>query len=140
MSKALEDIVAERRRQVEVEGWTAEHDDKHARGEMAIAAACYALETVASDKVRESDTVPKIWPWDAEWWKPTYRRRDLVKAGALIVAEIERMDRAQMLILLILRAHHPEPVHRDALKAEFSELISRYGSVTAAVDVLARTH
>jgi hypothetical protein len=29
-----------------------------------------------------------------EWWKPTNRRRDLVKAGALILAEIERLDRA----------------------------------------------
>lgn len=33
------------------------------------------------------------WPWDAKWWKPKNTRRDLVRAGALIVAELERMDR-----------------------------------------------
>lgn len=35
------------------------------------------------------------WPWNGRWWKPTNRRRDLIKAGALIVAEIERLDRAE---------------------------------------------
>lgn len=34
-----------------------------------------------------------IWPWDEHWWKSTTRRRDLVKAGALVAAEIERIDR-----------------------------------------------
>jgi hypothetical protein len=27
------------------------------------------------------------------WWKPKDRRRDLVRAAALIIAEIERLDR-----------------------------------------------
>ena len=38
---------------------------------------------------------PFGWPhtWDASWWKPKDRRRDLVRAGALIIAEIERLDR-----------------------------------------------
>lgn len=35
------------------------------------------------------------WPWSREWWKPKNPRRDLVKAGALIVAEIERLDRLE---------------------------------------------
>ncbi|HHG5409119.1 TPA: hypothetical protein ACPWMT_005896, partial [Pseudomonas aeruginosa] len=37
------DVQAERRRQVEAEGWTPEHDDGHSHGQMARAAACYAL-------------------------------------------------------------------------------------------------
>ena len=40
---ALDDIALERRRQIEQEGWTAEHDDAHSKCEMAIAAAGYAL-------------------------------------------------------------------------------------------------
>lgn len=79
-----DEIVAERRRQVEVEGWTPEHDDAHSHGELAQAAACYALGSRTASR----------WPWDAEWWKPTNRRRELVKAAALIIAEIERLDRA----------------------------------------------
>lgn len=88
MSKALDDIAAERRRQIEVEGWTPAHDDEHVAGQMADAASCYALYNYP----RVIRT--RFWPWDAEWWKPKDFRRDLVKAGALIVAEIERLDRA----------------------------------------------
>lgn len=92
---ALWDIRAERQRQVDEEGWTAEHDDQHNRGEIALAAAAYAEHTVASDRFRKQYSSPPVyWPWSDKWWKPTDRRRDLVKAGALIVAEIERLDRA----------------------------------------------
>ena len=40
---AIDDVAAERKRQIEVEGWTAEHDDYHPPGELAQAGACYAL-------------------------------------------------------------------------------------------------
>lgn len=89
----LEEIAAERRRQVESEGWTPEHDDEHVNGEMASAAACYALQA-ANHWMKSPPMVKTLWPWDAAWWKPTDERRNLVKAGALIIAEIERLDRA----------------------------------------------
>lgn len=93
---AWQDVIAERQRQVEAEGWTAAHDDQHDRGEMAAAAGCYALG--ARLKTHEVDgpgsyVVPEHWPWDGEWWKTKTRRQDLVRAGALILAEIERLDR-----------------------------------------------
>ena len=31
--------------------------------------------------------------WSKDWWKPKDKRRDLIRAAALIVAEIERLDR-----------------------------------------------
>lgn len=96
---AARDVIAERQRQVETEGWTPEHDDEHAKGEMARAAACYVLvaaATLAPLKTAARHVVEWLWPWDARWWKPTDRRRDLVKAGALIIAEIERLDRAAL--------------------------------------------
>lgn len=96
MSNALDDIAAERRRQVEAEGWTTEHDDTHANGEMAQAAGCYALHAGLPESAQVPDGIsPMDWPWDTKWWKPKDRRRDLVRAGALIVAEIERLDRAE---------------------------------------------
>lgn len=82
------DVLAERQRQISAEGWTPEHDDKHTDGELAAAAACYANPI----QVR-SGGVPSAWPWDRKWWKPRDRRSDLVRAGALILAEIERLDR-----------------------------------------------
>jgi len=98
MRAAVADIAAERQRQVDIEGWTSDYDDKYATGEMALAAACYALS--AGDQ----EDAPAVleaamfdcWPWSRSWWKPTTARRDLVKAGALIVAEIERLDRAAL--------------------------------------------
>ncbi|KWB89891.1 hypothetical protein [Burkholderia ubonensis] len=93
LTDAARDVLAERRRQVEAEGWTPEHDDKHGGGLMARAAACYAMAASRpmSHLVWAWDS---IWPWDRSWWKPTTDRRNLVKAGGLILAEIERLDRA----------------------------------------------
>lgn len=105
LTPAARDVLAERQRQMNAEGWTPEHDDTHDHGEMARAAACYAWVASLSDTGREYHAVPDQWPsdlgaglwpaaWKRRWWKPTDRRRDLVKAGALILAEIERLDRA----------------------------------------------
>ncbi|MDP5631268.1 hypothetical protein P3797_03185 [Pseudomonas aeruginosa] len=89
------DVQAERRRQVEAEGWTPEHDDAHSHGEMARAAACYALAgSSAPNDGTAALLVSLAWPWDEQWWKPTTTRRDLIKACALVLAEIERLDRA----------------------------------------------
>ena len=95
LSQAATDVLAERRRQVTAEGWTSEHDDQYEDGELIDAAACYAQDSGLWDCVGEP---PSDWPWNDEWWKPSKNmRRNLVKAGALILAEIERRDRAAML-------------------------------------------
>lgn len=88
---AWRDVLAERRRQIEAEGWSPEHDDEHDVGDLAKAAACYAI---AVDGFTPGLYPPRIWPWDASCFKPTTTRRNLIKAGALILAEIERLDRA----------------------------------------------
>ena len=101
---ALRHVILERARQVELEKWNAAHDDNHEPGELARAAACYAatafgpvsenqLPTVDGDG--EPGSEPVLWPWDSDWWKPGRARRDLVKAGALILAELERLDREE---------------------------------------------
>ncbi|MBW5284769.1 hypothetical protein [Burkholderia gladioli] len=86
---AARDVLAERARQVSVEGWTPEHDDQYTKGELAQAASLYAV----SDLKRGDP--PLMWPWHANWWKPTTPRRNRVKATALMLAEIERLDRAE---------------------------------------------
>ncbi|HHG4284507.1 TPA: hypothetical protein ACPWEZ_001530 [Pseudomonas aeruginosa] len=84
------DVQAERKRQVEAEGWTPEHDDEHDTGALASAAGCYAMFSLAYPAGDPSH----CWPWDKSWWKPSPDgRRNMVKAGALILAEIERLDR-----------------------------------------------
>ncbi|EOW6942110.1 hypothetical protein ACMFER_17820 [Pseudomonas aeruginosa] len=89
------DVQAERKRQVEAEGWTPEHDDAHSHGQMARAAACYALAgSSAPNDGTAALLVSLAWPWDEQWWKPSTARRDLVKACSLALAEIERLDRA----------------------------------------------
>ena len=83
----IKDVWAERRRQIEEEGWSPRHDKAHINGELAQAAACYALHSIPG-------TTQAEWPWAPAWWKPKDNRRNLVRAAALIVAEIERLDRA----------------------------------------------
>lgn len=93
-------ISTERERQKWDEGWTPEHDDEHDGGEMAAAAACYARHAVTgtwqdADGYRSAPP-PADWPWAAEWWKPKNPQRDLIRAGALIAAEIDRIDRSRV--------------------------------------------
>lgn len=99
MTQAATDVLAERQRQISAEGWTPDHDDEHVCDEIAAMACFYAMPPGARD-------------WDAsstgygasfgaailpEGWEPKTgdRRRELIKAGALIIAEIERLDRAE---------------------------------------------
>ncbi len=98
LSTAARDVVVERRRQIEVEGFTPEYDlEEHAAGDLALAALCY-LQAIGERASMTSEEMlrrhpPDLWPWDDEWWKPKNNRRDLVRAAALIIAEIERIDR-----------------------------------------------
>ena len=94
---AIEEIAAERQRQIDDEGWDHEHDDEHTAGNLALAGACYASAASAGLSTPGADykILPASfrWPWEAKWWKLKNPRRDLIRAAALIVAEIERMDR-----------------------------------------------
>lgn len=88
-------ITEERARQISAEGWDAGHDDEHDEGQMCAAAECYAeaAELQVGGITHVSDT-PKYWPWEYQWWKPSADPvRNLVKAGALIAAEIDRLQR-----------------------------------------------
>lgn len=110
--QAVVDVMAERTRQMSVEDWTPEHDDEHGGDEMAIVAACYAMPEHLTRFREQADArpsdrglsdpddivtrhVPVAWPttWACWWWKPKDRRQDLVRAAALLIAEIERLDR-----------------------------------------------
>lgn len=103
----LGEIAAERQRQVDVEGYGAEHDDQHTDGSIAKAAGCYAImgaETGDWHRRKLSEEwwgfrfslIRGLWPWEWRWFKPKDNRSDLIRAGALIVAEIERIDRATL--------------------------------------------
>lgn len=103
LSPFMQAVIAERYRQIEVEGWDAAHDDAHRSGEMAVAGAAYAKQApihLSDDgwdgsfyAQQPRHYLPNWWPWHISWWKPVGFRRDLVKAAALIVAEGEKFDR-----------------------------------------------
>lgn len=94
-------IAAERARQINVKGWTAEHDDGHDRGELAKAGAFYAAGPDVCPIT--GSALMDLWP--KEWGDPTTfevggftragRIRELTIAGALIAAEIDRLMRAE---------------------------------------------
>lgn len=95
-TRAIDDIAVERRRQIE----SSDHDDQHDAGDLAAAGSAYALSAASLLNPHNGtaiDPQPEMWPFEAEYWKPQHKlenvRRDLVKAGALIAAEIDRIDR-----------------------------------------------
>jgi len=112
----IELITQERQRQVEKEGWTLEHDDEHKYGEISAAAACYAInkhemkddikvevlieemDFLVNDGDRGDRKLLNGW-YDAFPWKDGDKRNDhsriksLIIAGALIAAEIDRLQR-----------------------------------------------
>lgn len=100
-------IAAERRRQVDTEGYTVSHDAEHGERELVEAAISYAK---AQD---ENAFAGGMWPWERSAWKPKDRLRNLVRAGALIAAGIDRL-RAP--------APEPEPDEVATLRAEVSRL------------------
>lgn len=90
-------ISNERNRQFGQEGWTTEHDDEHSAGQMADAARAYIVAALRAERGTPQSHLPPPppWPWDTQWWKPSDDPiRNLVKAGALIAAEIDRLHRA----------------------------------------------
>ncbi len=130
MTHAARDVLAERQRQIEVEGWTPEHDDAHSLGQMASAALCYLAEDIPHWARQQAQGC--YWPWDAEWWNPGDHRRNLVKAGALILAEIERLDRAtrprtggrrQMKVLIVGGQNRGQVVDVEATPSNMLELV-----------------
>lgn len=88
-----QEIADERQRQIEAEGFSFQHDDTHTGFELSRAASVYALQPHRATIIRDDGRAPIGWPWAASWWKPKGPRSDLVRAAALIVAEIERLDR-----------------------------------------------
>lgn len=100
-------IAAERQRQIEAEGYTPDHDAGHrdvehfAGSDLRAAAECYLSWGHCTHGLPGEDTAslsaPALWPWDRASWKPSPddQVRDLVKAGALIAAEIDRLQAAQ---------------------------------------------
>lgn len=81
--------LAERQRQVDVEGWTDERDDHYIRRELYTAAQCYRNATGVGA------FMPASWPWTAAAWKPRGRVDNLTRATALLIAEAERLQRGR---------------------------------------------
>lgn len=87
----IELIAQERKRQIKQEGFTLERDRAYGSLELRLAAFCYLRNSAF--QLGKSEVQPGVyWPWEIEWWKPSDDPvRNLVKAGALIAAEIDRL-------------------------------------------------
>lgn len=118
MTTGIERIAAERKRQVEEEGWTAEHDADHTDYSLAMAACCYAMPVRLYEKYEHAAGVNYVDPWPNSWddgydkrFEYGERRENrgnvppdpgtytteeyldlLTKAGALLAAEIDRIQ------------------------------------------------
>lgn len=96
------DVFAERKRQIDKEHYSHEHDDEYDQNELIRAASSYLSHVIGRGWVfketcpetYQDEEAPDLWPWDLDFWKPKNPRRDLVRAAALIIAEIEKIDRS----------------------------------------------
>lgn len=91
-AQALMDVLKERRSILSTEGWSEDQPNPHEGSKLAAAGACYAMHAVAAMNGQTDDSAPAEWPWSEQWWNPNTPRFELVKAAALILAEIERLD------------------------------------------------
>lgn len=89
MKTGIELIAEERQRQISQEGWTPEHDRDHDKAELYFAAMCYF---VAPQHSFPAGRPPSGWPWAKYHWKPKGARRNCEIAGALVQAEIDRLE------------------------------------------------
>src|SRR5690554_1342295 len=125
-AKALELILAERNRQIAEEGYTPEMDDLCIGHELMIAGACYERDP---DR-RERKFLAHCWPWSPESWKPTWhlgpegRIKELIKAGALYTAELDRLNRASKQL----------SPHKVAAKRRIERVISKLAIMLQRVD------
>lgn len=129
-------IAAERQRQIVEECWTAEHDSWHSDGELALAGACYAMadkeralcitQKVEANSVNHTSLFALLWPFAEEWWNPSPhdRVRELVKAGALIAAEIDRLKaiESQSDGAAELRSHAGDAVAEKSYAEQFDSI------------------
>lgn len=106
-------IFKERARQIDIEGYSPSNDEQYTRGELVRAANCY----INAEETPEG-SMPAEWPWDSMSWKPTTRARNLEKAGALLLAEADRIHRTSMFF------------------GEDDEVISRVGEIAKELDTL----
>lgn len=86
MKTGIELIAEERQRQIEVEGYDAKHDADESTNRIVAAAVSYAMCDI------DKHEAEAWWSWDFKYWKPKDRRRNLVRAGALIAAAIDRLQ------------------------------------------------
>jgi len=101
----IEIISQERKRQIHFEGFDKAHDLKHGEDQLALAAAVYAIPADKRHKGPLSVT-KTYWPFELYWFKPDEtgtiggRIKELAKAGALIAAEIDRLQELDKLLQL----------------------------------------
>ena len=98
MKTGIELIAEERQRQIDVEGYSEQHDSHHSPRKLIQAADTYLESADLTLRSKEFNLpfyrieIKRTWPWEQESFKPTTDIRDLVKAGALIAAAIDRLE------------------------------------------------
>jgi hypothetical protein len=89
LSKAVEDIVAEWQRLEEI--GLPPKNRRYRPSDLPKAAAAYALAGV--QRYAREGWPELFWPWPRTRFRLGAQRDNLVRAAALIIAEVERLDR-----------------------------------------------
>lgn len=85
-AKGADLIRKERIRQIEEEGYDASHDFSEPLDSIIAAAISYAMHDI------DHEEAEAWWQRDLKFWKPRDRKRNLIRAGALIAAALDKMQ------------------------------------------------
>jgi hypothetical protein len=141
VSHAIADVLKERHRQKSHERFSPEHDDRHTQGQLAGAAACYTLFSLPPSlppglQRMVDELIPRLFPWERTWWKPYSPRRDLVRAAALLIAEIERIDRRDGIALNPLEKISDEDLEIELARRGLTANLGKHDSPRIHVEAI----
>ena len=82
---AIDLVKKEREKQISKHGYTTAHDRQHPKKAVLYGALAYLNSVIYSPTVGTED-----WPFEEESFKPEGDIKNLVKAAAMIIAEIDK--------------------------------------------------
>ena len=99
INTGVELIRGERQHQIDTHGLTEDYDRRWTDSELIRAARCYLEDIIRCREKKPGRVLSLDWPWGSRSWRPsdtTEQIRQLTKAGALIAAEIDRIQNKKM--------------------------------------------
>lgn len=92
MKTGIEQIGEERLKQINKHGYTLYNDAGWNNKHLLMAALAYLKTAIGAEETLTESWPMEDWPWDIKYFKDEGYVENLKKAGALIAAELDRLN------------------------------------------------